>query len=138
MPSRFLDEIPASLIAWRQSPQDVMSRPTLRPTGSSGWGGGERRFGEVRTSNVLEGARGLKEPFNPRRGKRSFDNTVTGAVKDNSALELAHGDRVKHTDFGEGTVRAVLGTGSKRVAEVDFDDVGRKKLLIKVAPLEKL
>lgn len=139
MPSRFLDEIPASLIAWRQSPQDVISRPAMRPTGSSGWGGGGGgRFGELRTSNVLEGARGLKEPFNPRRGKRTFDNTVTGAVKDNSALELAHGDRVKHTDFGEGMVRAVLGTGSKRVAEVDFDDVGRKKLLIKVAPLEKL
>jgi len=59
-------------------------------------------------------------------------------VRDNSALELASGDRVKHTDFGEGTVRAVLGSGTKRIAEVDFDEAGRKKLLIKIAPLEKL
>lgn len=146
LPSRFLDEVPNELIDWKQSPAEVLSAPMMRggggyggsSYGNSGYGGGYGR-GAGRGNNELSVARGsgLKQSFKPTRGNRTFDNQVTGKVKDNSALELASGDRVRHTDFGEGTVRAVLGVGTKRIAEVDFDTAGRKKLLIKIAPLEK-
>ena len=63
---------------------------------------------------------------------------MTGAVRDNGDLTLAVGDRIRHADFGEGRVSAVTGEGSKRVAEVQFDTAGRKRLLIKIAPIEKL
>jgi len=53
-------------------------------------------------------------------------------------MELEAGDRISHVDFGEGRVMAVTGVGAKRIAEVAFDTAGRKKLLIKVAPIEKL
>lgn len=86
----------------------------------------------------MPAGRGLKGTFKPTRENQRFANRVTGSVRDNSALELTAGDRVKHTDFGEGTVRAVLGAGPKRIAEIDFDEAGRKKLLVKIAPLEKL
>ena len=33
---------------------------------------------------------------------------------------------------------AVTGIGPKKVAEVQFDTAGRKRLLIKLAPIEKL
>ncbi|RWR18965.1 hypothetical protein D8Y24_11125, partial [Agrococcus lahaulensis] len=59
-------------------------------------------------------------------------------VRDNSALELSPGDRIRHKDFGEGRVQAVSGAGAKRIAEVQFDQVGRKRLLIKIAPIELL
>jgi DNA helicase-2/ATP-dependent DNA helicase PcrA len=63
---------------------------------------------------------------------------VTNVVRDNSTLELAAGDRIKHNDFGEGRVTAVTGEGKKRVAEVQFETAGRKRLLIQIAPIEKI
>src|SRR5690606_33926615 len=70
--------------------------------------------------------------------KTEWANRVTGTVRDNGDLTLEAGDRIRHTDFGEGTVAGVTGTGTKRIAEVNFDDGARKKLLIKIAPIEKL
>jgi DNA helicase-2/ATP-dependent DNA helicase PcrA len=35
-------------------------------------------------------------------------------------------------------VTAVTGVGPKSVAEVQFESAGRKRLLIKIAPIEKL
>jgi DNA helicase-2/ATP-dependent DNA helicase PcrA len=51
---------------------------------------------------------------------------------------VAPGDRISHDDFGEGSVVAVTGEGKKRIAEVQFDTAGRKRLLIKIAPITKL
>ena len=48
------------------------------------------------------------------------------------------GDRVRHDEYGEGRVNAVTGAGTKRVAHVTFDSVGERKLLVKLAPIEKL
>jgi DNA helicase-2/ATP-dependent DNA helicase PcrA len=48
------------------------------------------------------------------------------------------GDRIAHDDFGQGSVTAVTGVGPKRVAEVQFDTAGRKRLLIKIAPISKI
>jgi DNA helicase-2/ATP-dependent DNA helicase PcrA len=48
------------------------------------------------------------------------------------------GDRISHADFGDGTVNQVTGEGAKKVAHVQFDTAGAKKLLIKIAPIEKL
>ena len=65
-------------------------------------------------------------------------NRVTAKMRDNGDLELAAGDRIRHDDFGEGRVDAVTGEGAKRIAHVRFDTAGQKKLLIKVAPIQKL
>ncbi|HEX3706664.1 MAG TPA: DNA helicase PcrA [Mycobacteriales bacterium] len=52
---------------------------------------------------------------------------------------LSAGDRVTHDAFGLGTVVAVRGADTSAEAEVDFgDEVGRKRLLLRYAPLEKL
>jgi len=45
------------------------------------------------------------------------------------------GDRIKHDDFGPGTISGVTGAGPKRVAEVMFDQAGKKRLLVKIAPI---
>ncbi|AZS36011.1 ATP-dependent DNA helicase UvrD1 [Microbacterium lemovicicum] len=136
MPSRFLQEIPADIIDWRQSPGDVNSRGgtqsralnARRPGGSgSGFGGGStspRRFGD----DLVPKGTSLDR----------FPNRVPARVRDNGAMELAAGDRIRHEDFGEGRVDAVTGEGAKRVAHVRFEKVGAKKLLVKIAPIEKL
>ncbi|GAA3656645.1 ATP-dependent helicase [Microbacterium marinilacus] len=132
MPSRFLQEIPADLIHWRQSPGDVNGRGgsqsralnARRPGGSDRWG-----------ATPLAPGGGLK-PKSTAMDK--FPGMVTNKVRDNGDLELAAGDRIRHDDFGEGRVDAVTGEGAKRIAHVRFDSAGAKKLLIKIAPIQKL
>jgi DNA helicase II / ATP-dependent DNA helicase PcrA len=52
---------------------------------------------------------------------------------------LSPGDRVTHDAFGMGQVVAVRGADSSAEAEVDFgDEVGRKRLLLRYAPIVKL
>jgi DNA helicase II / ATP-dependent DNA helicase PcrA len=124
MPSRFLQEIPAELIDWRQSPGDVNSR-----------GGSRSRALNGRSPS---GRTDLPE-LTPRvTSLERFANRIPAKVRDNGDLELAAGDRIRHDDFGEGRVDAVTGEGAKRVAHVRFDTAGAKKLLIKVAPIVKL
>ncbi len=72
------------------------------------------------------------------RPKTEWTSAVTSTVRDNGDLALAIGDRIRHTDFGEGRVTDVTGSGPKSIAEVQFDTAGRKRLLIKIAPIEKL
>lgn len=170
MPSRFLQEIPESLIEWRQSPGEVTGRGGTasralnagRAPGAGGSSGAS--WSRNRDSQVSFGAGGtggssaaVSEPASGnmqsaldkwRERKRlakeaqaaggGFPNTIVGNIRDNGDLELALGDRIRHDEYGEGRVNAVTGAGSKRVAHVTFDSVGERKLLVKLAPIEKL
>jgi DNA helicase-2/ATP-dependent DNA helicase PcrA len=140
MPSRYLQEIPADLIDWKQSPGMANSRGgsqsralnARRPglgsgSGGSGSGGTGSRWNESMSSSGFA-----------TKPKTEWPNRVTGQVRDNGDLELVAGDRIRHTDFGDGRVTTVTGQGAKRVAHVQFEKVGAKKLLIKIAPIEKL
>jgi DNA helicase-2/ATP-dependent DNA helicase PcrA len=131
MPSRYLQEIPGHLIEWRQSPGDATSRGGSRPRAlnARGYGNGapRRRFDP-----------GEALPPAPPRVKTEWTSPVTGKVRDNGDLTLEEGDRIRHADFGEGRVTGVTGQGPKSIAEVQFDTAGRKRLLIKIAPIEKL
>ena len=51
-----------------------------------------------------------------------------------TAAELSVGDRVRHTKWGEGTIRRVAGVE----AVVNFDGLGVKHLHLELAPLEKV
>ncbi len=136
MPSRFLQEIPAELIDWRQSPGDVNSRGgtqsrALNARRPGGGFGGRDRFGVQPLAK--------REQLTPlSTAMDRFPNKVTAKVRDNGDLELVPGDRIRHDDFGEGRIEAVTGEGAKRIAHVRFDSAGQKKLLIKIAPITKL
>ncbi len=135
MPSRYLQEIPAELIDWKQSPGMATSRGGTQPRALNARREGGGYGGRSRSSS------GFEDPAlpPPPRPKTQWANTVTGQVRDNGELELAFGDRIRHTDFGDGRVTGVTGEGRKRIAEVQFDGpAGRKRLLIKIAPIEKL
>ena len=53
-------------------------------------------------------------------------------------LELAAGDWVSHRRWGEGRVVAVTDPGRDATVTVEFPSVGRKKLLLRMAPIEKV
>ncbi len=123
MPSRYLQEIPAELIEWRQSPGMANSRGGTQP----------RALNANRTK-----WNGTDLATKPLTEKRDWPNRITNQVRDNGSLELAAGDRIRHSDFGDGRVQTVTGDGAKRIAHVQFESAGFKKLLIKIAPIEKL
>ncbi|MBN9140800.1 MAG: UvrD-helicase domain-containing protein [Micrococcales bacterium] len=126
MPSRFLQDVPGHLIEWRQSPGSANSRGGTR----------SRALNSPQTRQRFSYSTSL--PPAPNREKRQWTSAVTNTVRDNGDLSLAPGDRIRHTDFGEGRVVDVTGQAPKAVAEVQFDTAGRKRLLIKIAPIEKL
>lgn len=167
MPSRFLQEIPEGLIDWRQSPGEVTSRGgtesrALNAPRGGGYGGGpgSRSRSESSVSFGTSGgysSAALSEPASGnmqsaldkwRERKKAakqaqaagggFPNTILGNVRDNGDMELAPGDRIRHDEYGEGRISAVTGAGSKRIAHAVFDSVGERKLLVKLAPIEKL
>ena len=71
------------------------------------------------------------------REKKVWNNSIT-TVRNNEGLLLAVGDRISHDDFGQGTVVAVSGEGSRQTAEIRFESVGTKRLMVRVAPIQKL
>ena len=131
LPSRYLQEIPAELIDWKQSPGFANSRGG---TQSRALNARRPERGPDRGLTGAGGSFGAK----PEIPASAWPNRVTAQVRDNGDLTLEPGDRIRHVDFGDGRVTAVTGEGTKRVAHVQFDKAGAKKLLIKIAPIEKL
>ncbi|NLB47202.1 MAG: ATP-binding domain-containing protein, partial [Microbacteriaceae bacterium] len=166
MPSRFLQEVPAALIDWRQSPGEVTGRggaesralnavrgePRPRRSASRtdsgvtfGGGGGGRSAAAVsepasgNMQSALEQWRERKRLAKAAQAEgRGFPNLVGVTQRDNEHLELAPGDRITHEDYGEGRITGITGAGSKRVAHAVFDSVGERKLLVKLAPIAKV
>jgi len=106
--SRFLDEIPATLVHWQRTERAVTSWRNTSAT-SSGAGGWRDRAG---TSGVKARVRTIPV--------------------------VAAGDRVLHATFGMGKVLSTSGAGDDVKADVDFGSSGIKRLALKYAPLEKL
>ncbi len=77
-----------------------------------------------------------KEVYRPFDGLRysKAQSMESGSKKKLSAKDISNGDLVGHSKFGKGTVLEVTGS----TVTVVFDSVGTKKLVIDMAPLEKL
>ncbi len=87
MPSRYLQEIPAELIDWRQSP-GAPNRSTARTIAI----GSRDSRPHFSYADSLPKAR--------ERVKTEWASAVTNAVRDNGDLTLAVGDRIRHSDSG--------------------------------------
>jgi DNA helicase-2/ATP-dependent DNA helicase PcrA len=130
VPSRFLQEIPDSLIDWRESGAiRSMSSSRYRPSIADSQG-----F----SSRSAIGGSGSGYQGTPSSKPRTEWKGAISSVRNNEGLQLAVGDLVKHSDFGQGKVIAVAGEGAKQTAEIQFSSAGKKRLLVKVAPIEKL
>jgi DNA helicase-2/ATP-dependent DNA helicase PcrA len=126
-PSRFLDDIPDSLVDWRRLPEPrepYVSRSSSFG-GSGGFGYGGSGYGS-RSAPVVAKTFGT-----PRNSKPS---TPRGPV-----LQLAVGDRVSHDKYGLGTVKEVAGSGPTTQVLIDFGSSGTVRLmLIGGVPMVKL
>ena len=118
VPSRFLSEIPDGLIDWRESGAN-------RSLGSSGYTGSIARSAGY-------------EPGERKEKPRTEWKGAISSVRDNGDLTLAIGDKIEHSDFGQGRVIDVSGEPPKQTAEVVFGGGAKKRLLVRVAPITKL
>jgi DNA helicase-2/ATP-dependent DNA helicase PcrA len=73
-----------------------------------------------------------------RRSRRRPELETPGRAPRSRLDVVATGDRVRHSHWGEGTVRLVSGEGDRTEAVVDFDQQGDKRLLLAWAPLERV
>lgn len=73
-----------------------------------------------------------------KRTRRSRTLETRSPVATVSDSDIESGDRVRHSHWGEGTVREIVGTGDRAEAVVVFNGHGAKRLLLAWAPLEKV
>ena len=63
---------------------------------------------------------------------------VDSGVLSEDAVDLSVGDRVMHGKFGVGTVLEVRGAGGDAFVTVNFENAGRKNIMLNYARLEKV
>jgi len=125
--SRFLDEIPAELIQWRRVGADLTAWPSRHD-----------RRDDADSGRELKWVSQWDEPDGTVIGAgRGRTPRISGTRRINTE-QFAVGDKVLHDMFGLGTVLDVRGEGSHRQADVDFGQMGIKRLAVQFTPMEKL
>jgi DNA helicase-2/ATP-dependent DNA helicase PcrA len=138
IPSRFLNEIPDELVrdvggdagsrggfgSGRGGDDGLPSRDRLSSVGDGGGTPGRSVFGR----GVAQGDAGFDSSGRRRRAPASSGAELLG---------LDAGDAVVHGQWGEGRVVETSGVGDDAEAVVVFGTVGRKKLLLRMAPLKR-
>ncbi|MBV7433164.1 DNA helicase PcrA [Dermabacteraceae bacterium TAE3-ERU5] len=123
--SRFLEDIPEETLH-------------VARAGGSSYGGSYGGYGEQQARRGPS-VTGVTPGFGRRDVSRPSFGSGRPAKRADAIVSLAVGDRVTHDSFGMGTVAAVSGQGEKTQVEVVFREPhGRKRLLLRYAPLTKL
>ncbi len=118
--SRFVAEIPKSLLAGEERPQSALRNSSLAGL-EKGHGGAYRPKPVVLTSQTTSAYMG-----------KQFSMEKT------ASLDYGKGDRVRHVKFGEGTVLEIESGKRDFEVTVQFDRVGVKKLFATFAKLAKV
>jgi DNA helicase-2/ATP-dependent DNA helicase PcrA len=122
--SRFLDELPAHLLAEGETPRRAGTPYRRGVAGEPARAGG----GQLRATPGDAPARRPSMPeFN--------DDTPRYEDESQIQLQVKVGTRVVHDAFGQGKIVAVDGRGENTRAVVEFETVGRKHLMVKFAHL---
>ncbi|MBR6738395.1 MAG: ATP-binding domain-containing protein, partial [Oscillospiraceae bacterium] len=149
-PSRFLSEVPQENAEWLGKPEprrsfgddDYFSRSDRENgygSSSAGYGGGYGSYGGYGSSYGSSSARSYGGVGAPRGASTSIGGKSRSAAASSAAkpaaalLQLAAGDLVNHKTFGDGTVVSVTPMGGDALVEVDFAQLGKKKLMLKTA-----
>ena len=130
VPSSFLKPLPDALLERRETPQvqrqgRAYDRWESRRASYGGRGGGGRGGRSGRSSPETD----------------AFGNEAGGYVIDYSesqdAPRFIRGEIVRHPQFGRGTIKELAGFGRDLKAVIDFEGVGRKKVVVRYANLQK-
>ena len=140
-PTRFLNEISTDLLQYQG-----LARPANTSFSATYANSGARQFGQGMSLQQALQARKVQvqpdyttsskskvQPFSKNSGGQPFgQNSLQKASVDWQIGDIAH-----HKKWGDGTVLAVSGTGKAQELKINFPEVGLKKLLASLAPIEK-
>ncbi len=123
--SSFLRPLPASLLDERVTPRLERLRRTWdlpdRP----------RRSDRLRAGRAS--APSARSPFEHDDGSGVYIDYEHAQ----DVPRFVKGERVRHPQFGRGTIRELSGFGMDIKATIDFDGIGRKKVMLRFANLQK-
>jgi DNA helicase-2/ATP-dependent DNA helicase PcrA len=86
------------------------------------------------------GSLGYRDRERPRPSTPRFDDDDGTWIDYSDAQEaprFVKGERVRHPQFGRGVIRELSGFGQDLKAVIDFDGIGRKKVVLRYANLQK-
>jgi DNA helicase II / ATP-dependent DNA helicase PcrA len=132
IPSRFLNEIPSELV---HEVGVQLDRPNSWERSSGGFRGGAA-YDDAGTPGRSVFGRGVAagdSEFDATGRRRRDRSGASGAER----LGLVVGEVVVHGTWGEGRVLETASEGEDAEAVVQFASVGRKKLLLRMAPLKR-
>lgn len=115
---------------------------TLRTIyGRTSYNSVSRFIGEI-PDNLIEDINNKNEPKKSKKSQKKYFTGYTyentGKKIKNNDISINTGDKVKHKSWGIGTVVTVKGKGDNKEATIAFANKGIKKLLLSVAPIEKI
>ena len=121
VPSRFLEAVPSELVDMRQSTRVRETFSSSRP-----W----KAASAAATSPRRRVRLGLA-PSEPEPGEHTVDYSDS-----QDQPRLIRGARVRHPQFGSGTVVELSGFRNDVRATIEFDEAGRKTVVVRYANLE--
>jgi DNA helicase-2/ATP-dependent DNA helicase PcrA len=138
-PSRFIREIDDELLQYQGLARPANSSFGVRYSNSSDQ---SMSFGKgMSLQQALQARKAKVQPTS--RGAQPYSKAVKGvpfgqaAGASKEAVDWQIGDTAHHRKWGDGTVLAVTGSGKTQELKINFPEVGLKKLLASVAPIEK-
>ncbi len=131
-PSRFIREVSDDLIQYQGLARPANSSFGVRFTKED-----TTAFGKgMSLQQALQTRKTDSQPksFAKARGGRPFGSSDSSQE---DAIDWQIGDIAHHKKWGEGTVLSVTGSGKTQELKINFPEIGLKKLLASVAPIEK-
>ena len=137
-PSRFLREISDDLLQHQGLARPANSSFGVRFTKDEptqfGQGMSLQQALQIRKANAQPQRHTGAQPFSKATGGLPFGKTSDSSK---TATDWEIGDIAHHKKWGDGTVLEVTGSGKTQELKIKFPEVGLKKVLASVAPIEK-
>lgn len=128
-PSRFIDEVDPRLLEYELQ-EDTGRRSYVDPAGQLR----QEDQGPQPQAHGL-GPRPKPRPAAKPIPKKRVSYTPSPDFTPQDLSNLQQGDRVEHFRFGMGEVQGVDGQGKDKKATIDFEQVGRKQIVLKFAKM---
>ena len=129
-PTRFLREISSDLLNYQGLARPANSSFKVSYTNSD-----TSKFGQgMSLAQALQERKRQAAPSSISTSSLPFGKS---SEPSNPDVAWAIGDIAHHKKWGDGTVLAVSGSGNSQELKINFPEVGLKKVLASIAPIEK-
>ena len=122
-------ETPSVLPSTRIAGSAIYTKPTKRQTQDVASG----KTAKASATHVSRSTASSSDYASTLKPIRKAQSKSSNAAQKAIINALSVGSNIEHERFGKGTIVSIEGSGENAKAEVDFQAVGRKKLLLKFA-----